>query len=241
MIIFFKLFLAHLLGDFLMQPFSWVLEKERLKARSPKLYYHVLIHGALTMLILFDLAAWPVALLIMITHFFIDWAKLSLQKYRSQALWFILDQLAHILLLIIAANWLKGLDLFEWFDWLPDFTFVALTGALFLTRPMAIIMMVILKPWSDKLPEYSRQSLESLGAVVGMLERLLVYGFILTGIWQAIIVLLVLKAIFMNIKIKRQDREKVRSYIIIGTVISISMAIVTALLILSIVWTSFFI
>ena len=104
MIIFFKLFLAHLLGDFLMQPFSWVLEKERLKARSPKLYYHVLIHGALTMLILFDLAAWPVALLIMITHFFIDWAKLSLQKYRSQALWFILDQLAHILLLIIAAN-----------------------------------------------------------------------------------------------------------------------------------------
>lgn len=46
---------------------------------------------------------------------------------------------------------------------------------------------------------------------------------------------------FTELTVISGESEKVRSYIIIGTVISISMAIVTALLILSIVWTSFFI
>ncbi|RTY96472.1 DUF3307 domain-containing protein, partial [Flavobacterium bomense] len=34
MIIFVKLLLAHLLGDFLLQPTSWVLDKESKKHRS---------------------------------------------------------------------------------------------------------------------------------------------------------------------------------------------------------------
>ena len=49
MIIFIKILLAHILGDFLLQPKSWVIEKEKKKAASPKLYFHVLIHGILVM------------------------------------------------------------------------------------------------------------------------------------------------------------------------------------------------
>ncbi|MEP2348754.1 MAG: DUF3307 domain-containing protein, partial [Algoriphagus sp.] len=45
MLILIKLILAHLIGDFLLQPTSWVKEKENRKAASPKLYIHVLIHG----------------------------------------------------------------------------------------------------------------------------------------------------------------------------------------------------
>lgn len=39
MILFVKLFLAHLLGDFLLQPTAWVKDKEQHKHRSLYLYY----------------------------------------------------------------------------------------------------------------------------------------------------------------------------------------------------------
>lgn len=38
MILIIKLILAHFIGDFLLQPKSWVEEKEKLKAKSFKLY-----------------------------------------------------------------------------------------------------------------------------------------------------------------------------------------------------------
>ncbi|HEU0137872.1 MAG TPA: DUF3307 domain-containing protein, partial [Flavobacterium sp.] len=47
MMIFIKLLLAHLLGDFLLQPNSWVADKEQRKHRSIYLYLHTLLHGAL--------------------------------------------------------------------------------------------------------------------------------------------------------------------------------------------------
>lgn len=54
-----KLILAHLIGDFFLQPASWVKEKEKSKLKSPKLYLHVLIHIALLFLILWDVSLWP--------------------------------------------------------------------------------------------------------------------------------------------------------------------------------------
>lgn len=47
MIIFIKLLLAHLLGDFLLQPTSWVIHKENNKLKSIYLYFHIAIHGFL--------------------------------------------------------------------------------------------------------------------------------------------------------------------------------------------------
>ena len=47
MIIFVKLFLAHLLGDFLLQPDSWVANKQSKKQKSIYLYIHILLHGFL--------------------------------------------------------------------------------------------------------------------------------------------------------------------------------------------------
>ena len=42
MLVFIKLLLAHFIGDFLFQPKSWVVEKEKLKVRSFKFYIHLL-------------------------------------------------------------------------------------------------------------------------------------------------------------------------------------------------------
>jgi hypothetical protein len=52
MIFLIKVFLAHLIGDFLLQPKSWVIQKEEKKALSPWLYLHILIHGLLVWVLL---------------------------------------------------------------------------------------------------------------------------------------------------------------------------------------------
>ena len=67
-----KLIFAHLVGDFLLQPRSWVEEKEREGFRSFKLYLHGLIHGLLILLLLWDLRCWAVAIAVMAVHILID-------------------------------------------------------------------------------------------------------------------------------------------------------------------------
>ena len=44
MLIFIKLFLAHLIGDFILQSNKWVVDKELNKLKSKYLYFHVIIH-----------------------------------------------------------------------------------------------------------------------------------------------------------------------------------------------------
>ena len=40
MILLIKLLLAHIIGDFFLQPEKWVKEKEKKKLKSEKLYFH---------------------------------------------------------------------------------------------------------------------------------------------------------------------------------------------------------
>ena len=54
MIILLKLILAHFIGDFLLQPTAWVKEKEVKKSKSKYLYAHILIHGVIVWLLLWD-------------------------------------------------------------------------------------------------------------------------------------------------------------------------------------------
>src|SRR5690349_8942015 len=98
-----KLLIAHFLGDFFMQPDSWVVEKEAKKLKSLKLYLHVLMHGGLVLLLLADLNYWPQAVIIMVLHGVIDALKLLSQKSTNKRIWFFADQMLH--LISILAVW----------------------------------------------------------------------------------------------------------------------------------------
>jgi hypothetical protein len=47
MMVLVKLILAHFIGDFVIQPLSWVESKEKEKIKSLKFYLHVLLHGSM--------------------------------------------------------------------------------------------------------------------------------------------------------------------------------------------------
>ena len=139
MSIFVKLILAHLIGDFLLQPSSWVKHKETHKVKSKYLYFHVLLHFAVTMLLLWDLSYWKLALLIMVSHYLIDVIKLYVTPlFKHQNIPFFVDQLFHLIVLYCCAFysdlWQHTVSLFEQIDW------SLVTAVFFVTFPAAIIM-----------------------------------------------------------------------------------------------------
>ncbi len=96
-----KLLLAHFLGDFLLQPKSWVKDKEKRKIKSPKFYLHITIHGLLVLVVFMDIQFWPLALALAVVHGIIDILKLYVQKKNNKPKWFLIDQLLHILSIIL--------------------------------------------------------------------------------------------------------------------------------------------
>ena len=104
MMLFTKLFLAHLIGDFLLQPNTWVIDKEDRKVASKYLYFHVLIHLAATMLLLWDLSYWKIALIIVVSHYIIDLLKLYVNPlFENKSIPFFIDQVLHIIVLYCCA------------------------------------------------------------------------------------------------------------------------------------------
>lgn len=229
MIIFIKLLLAHLIGDFMLQPKSWIADKTKNKGASTKLYLHVLIHGALVMLVFFDLSYWPLALGITIPHFFIDWAKLSFQKPTNKTFWFVLDQFLHLLVIvIITLIWIYP-DML-WLDYFQSLRFWSyLTALVFLIFAVSIIMNVLLFKWSEQIMDGEDQSLPNAGKYIGILERLLVFIFIITDHWEAVGFLITAKSVFRFGDLKESKDRKLTEYILIGTLLSFGFAILTSL------------
>ena len=235
--IFIKIFLAHILGDFLFQSKTWVKDKEKNKASSPKLYFHVLIHGGLTMLFLWDLRFWPLVLTVTVSHFFIDWAKLTFQSKKNKTQWFIFDQLLHVGILI-------GLTLlWEYPDtkWLVAFdsvpVWIVFTSACFLSFGVAIVMNVLMEPWSSKIYDGANNSLPNAGKYIGILERLFVFVFILTDHWEGVGFLITAKSVFRFGDLKESKDRKLTEYILIGTLLSFGFAIFTAIISLYLIKT----
>jgi hypothetical protein len=229
-----KLILAHLTGDFLLQPKSWVEEKEEKKIRSVKLYGHIILHGALVLLVLWDYSFWLLALMIMGLHGIIDILKLYVQKEHNKTKWFAIDQLLHLASIFIL-----------WSVWFPsemDFSkiynnpviWLYAAALLFLTKATGITIQVLMLNWSKAVSDGENESLASAGKYIGILERLFVFVFVVNGHWEAVGFLLAAKSVFRFGDLKESKDRKLTEYILIGTLLSFGIAIVTGIIVLKI-------
>ncbi|MBT2161040.1 DUF3307 domain-containing protein [Zobellia barbeyronii] len=228
MILFTKLLLAHLIGDFLLQPNRWVIHKEANKEKSKYLYAHVLLHFALTMLLVWDLKFWKIALIIMVSHYFIDLAKLyATPLFKLKSIPFFIDQVLHVLVLYICVYYGNLIEhtvaLFENLDW------PLVTAIVFVSSPAAIIMGKLLEAMSDKI-ELDHKSLPNAGKYIGIIERLFVLMFIIMGRWEAIGLLIGAKSVFRFNDLKESNNRKLTEYILIGTLLSFGLAVITGII-----------
>lgn len=223
MIILIKLFLAHLLGDFILQPDSWVKDKEFKKLKSKYLYIHVLIHGILILLLIWDILFWPYAIILMISHWLIDVIKLQFQKDHNKRIWFTIDQCLHVFTLIIVWYYLETptIDL-SVFD--TQKVLVLVTCIIFLTNPSSVIIKTLVSKWTPNT-QMTQESLPDAGKYIGILERLFVFAFVITNHWEAVGFLLAAKSVFRFGDLKDARDMKLTEYILIGTLMSFGIAI----------------
>lgn len=227
MIILTKLLLAHLIGDFIVQPGRWVIHKEANKIRSKFLYTHLFLHFFITMVLLWDWSYWKMALIIMLSHFVIDLAKLyAAPFFKNQSLPFFIDQLLHVLVLYVCAYqenlMVHTLGMFSQINW------ALVTAVVFVTFPCGIIMGKLLENFSKQIV-FDHRSLPNAGKYIGIIERLFVLTFVVLGRWEGIGLLIAAKSVFRFNDLKESNSRKLTEYILIGTLVSFGMAILTGI------------
>ena len=227
MILFIKLLLAHLLGDFLLQPNSWVADKEAKKHRSSRLFYHILIHGSLAWILIarFDFLIY--AVLLAVIHGLIDLLKVYFQREKTKRIWFIADQLLHIGVLAVIAGLYSGIAIGK-YEITNEFWLLATTVYL-LTFPGSIIIRNLISVWAPDTNN-TKEDLESAGKYIGILERLFVFGFVVSGHFEAIGFLLAAKSIFRFGDLTQGKDRRLTEYVLIGTLLSFGFALLTGIL-----------
>lgn len=217
-----KVLLAHLLTDFVLQPKEWIGDRKKKHFASPKLYLHGVITGIFTILFA-GISYWSGALVIMVTHILIDGWK----SYRKDSIvYFVADQCLHTAVILACwyyyflspeniASFLQKINV-------SHHLWILLIAVVFLTAPAGILIGQLTKTWREKIT--NPESLANAGKWIGIIERLIVFLFVLLGQYAAISLLIAAKGI---IRFNEKDRPEVKTeYLVIGTLMSIGIALV---------------
>lgn len=236
MTLFLILLLAHIIGDFWFQPDSWVADKQRHKHKSKRLYIHIVIHAVLLAIFLgFNAAYWVGFVVIIVSHYLIDLAKLYIENSKNSLYSFLIDQALHVAILVFVAHQYEPFS-FSWTNVIstPNLLF-ATALALVIFVPAVLIRMLIAQ-WrpetKDKQPGALFKDEESLiraGRFIGILERLFVFLFIVIDHWEAVGFLLAAKSIFRFGDLRQGKDRKLTEYVLIGTLLSFGIAMLIAL------------
>jgi hypothetical protein len=223
MIIFIQLLLAHLLGDFVFQPDKWVADKKVKKLKSGYLYLHILLHFALACIVIWNTGFIWMAALLAIIHGIIDVVKLYAQTERTERGWFILDQMLHVLSLIAITLVWVDVNLANYT--IDERFWVYATAVLLLTTPASIIIKKVISLWTPDENGTKEADLQNAGKYIGILERLFVFFFIMTGYFASIGFLMAAKSIFRFGDLTKSNDRKLTEYVLIGTLMSFGLAI----------------
>lgn len=234
MILFIKLFLSHLLGDFLFQPNSWVKAKEKNKLMAWQVYAHAFIHFSTIMMLVWDLSfiLWAIALALF--HLVTDIAKVYLQSENTKSIWFFTDQIIHFIIIATVTVLYQNITI-DYSELLNEYNLILVTFVYTLTQPASATIRFLISKWTIKTDTESNGSLENAGKYIGMLERLFVFAFIVSNNWQAIGFLLAAKSVFRFGDLKDSKDRKLTEYVMIGTLLSFGIA-----LLLGIIFTRLF-
>ncbi len=224
-----KLVLAHLLTDFILQPRSWVDDRKTRHFASGKLYLHGLVTGVVALLMI-GWQYWLVALIITVSHVLIDGWK----SYQKDSVgYFLADQLLHLLVIFFCWFFIFGNTEVVSSLLLPlksgHHFWILLTGAVVLTTPTGILIGQMTKGWREKI--INPETLANAGKWIGIIERMIVYALVLMGEFSAISLLIAAKGI---IRFNEKDRPEVKTeYLVIGTLLSIGIAMITGIFVRS--------
>lgn len=219
--------IAHTISDFYLQTNELCADKEKKGFKSPILYIHVLITFLCAWLFSFSFNFWWMSLIIAATHLLVD----TLKCYASKCKYiFFIDQLLH-LIVIVAACYLWNRDLPDFLYCIEEKYFALFLGILVCMKPSNIIIKEIIKvagitvskpnKESDKHKEENTEELPNAGKLIGNVERLLSFTFVILGQYEAVGFIIAAKSI---LRFAEGDKAK-SEYVLVGTLLSFSIAV----------------
>jgi hypothetical protein len=232
--LFIKLILAHLIGDFVIQPKKWVDSKEEKKIKSKYLYAHIFVHLiALMVLLQFSSIYLFGMFLIILSHFLIDVFKLyANEKFpNQQRKLFFLDQFLHLSMIFLVIKYYFPESDFFAFVYTPK-VLLLLVFLVFSTFAANIIMSVTLSKWQLKTSADGEQmegSLENAGMYIGILERLFIFCLVVLNQPLGVGLLITAKSVFRYNDLTRAKDRKLTEYVLIGSMLSFGLAILSGI------------
>lgn len=246
-----RLLFAHIIMDFLLQSSKMVKAKTEgtLKERITSNLIHSGLHALAAYVVVMQWGNWILPLVILISHFLIDFFLKSRTKRRDSIhekkgmRLFILDQMLH--LAVIVCLWLTITNQFaevkDWFVSLIDRNTIwkYLIAYMLVLSPVSIVIKMFIKKWEEEVNKkknqqqinVEEQGLNQAGQWIGYMERVLVLTFVVLGYWEAIGFLLAAKSIFRYGDLKENKDIRMTEYVLIGTLASFSWAIIIGLII----------
>lgn len=226
--LFLSLVLAHLVGDFLLQPNAWVKDKKKKKIKSKFLFYHIGLHLLLLLITTQFNSDYLLGILfVALSHFGIDCAKLYFEKKKTEKLWFFTDQLLHltVIAIVVYCYFPYQIPISNLYS---QQNLALITALVLVTNVSAIVLKVLLSKWSDQL--IKTDDTNNAGKYIGILERLFIFFFVLMNFWEGIGFLLAAKSIFRFGDLKESKDVRLTEYILIGTLLSFGLGILCAML-----------
>ena len=92
------------------------------------------------------------------------------------------------------------------------------------TMPASVFINKFTSRWSNDIDEQG-ENLKNAGKWIGIIERVLILTFIILNQFEAIGFLIAAKSVFRFGELKESEKQKRVEYILIGTLISFSVAI----------------
>lgn len=143
-----KLLAAHIIGDFFFQTDKICNGKNSNGFKRVKfLIIHSCINAVLAYLFVGMWECWLIPTVVFITHFIIDFIKSYVKKQSTCV--FLIDQLAHILVITILWIWLTGTELQLCPDLLSDYRIWAIAVCYMLVlKPASILLGTFIAKWT---------------------------------------------------------------------------------------------
>ena len=220
-----RLLSAHIVGDFLLQNKSFCEAKQNLKTVTGWVcqVVHSLIQALLTYVFVADWTCWQLPLIIFFSHIILDLAKAALGHVNMLS--FILDQLLHLAILAAIYSFiLGGVWSFENVNW-PQVWVITLAYIMVLV-PASVFIEIFNRKFDGA---QDGKSLTDGGKYIGFLERILILSYILCGWMEGIGYLLAAKSVFRFGDLKNNKDLKHTEYVLVGTFLSFTVAIVVGL------------
>jgi len=221
---------GHLLGDFLFQSRAMVTGKRERRGPLRAHAAEIALVQALVVLPFFpSLAGVGFVLVLAVTHYFIDAGKIALDRRVPRPLtWFVLDQCAHfVVLLLVAITWgvLAGSISFGSERHVAAWAWLIGTLAFNVNGGSAIVAAILaqLRPAADT--RSADDGATGAGRLIGILERLLILFAVLAGEWSAVGLVLAAKSIARFKEL--EDRDFAELYLV-GTLASVLVAVGSA-------------